>query len=215
MASPIHQNLGVFQTAKLLFPRPQETTVSVAGSSTISYVFIRKDGGAVVPPAALTPLHRRVCNFSSLPPHPLAYVNCGARKKRRPPQWIKPPLGPGFPSPPLLVVFMRLFLAGGRPVPLRALNGFDWSEGESVSLHIHEETPPFSVSLPQLVAAAGAATAAVAWAVAAAVAGAAVAAVLKAAAAVVVGAAAAAVPGAAAAVAGAVAAVAACLLCYC
>ncbi|KAF0921624.1 hypothetical protein E2562_011376 [Oryza meyeriana var. granulata] len=36
-------------------------TASVAGSSTISYVFIRKGGGAVATPAVLTPLLTAAC----------------------------------------------------------------------------------------------------------------------------------------------------------
>jgi hypothetical protein len=39
---------GGFQTTKLLFPLLQDTTASVAGSSTMSYVFVRKGGGAVL-----------------------------------------------------------------------------------------------------------------------------------------------------------------------
>lgn len=42
-------NSGVFHTTKLLLPAPQETTASVDGSSTISYVLLRKGGG----PAAI------------------------------------------------------------------------------------------------------------------------------------------------------------------
>jgi hypothetical protein len=38
-------NSGVFHTTKLLLPAPQETTASVDGSSTISYVLLRKGGG--------------------------------------------------------------------------------------------------------------------------------------------------------------------------
>lgn len=38
-------NSGVFHTTKLLLPAPQETTASVDGSSTISYVLLRNGGG--------------------------------------------------------------------------------------------------------------------------------------------------------------------------